>query len=140
MDDRRIAEWLSVDDTLGDGADGAEIEAPGGESVDARAPRSVDAEPSPAGVDAKASRAPPRARSTPQRRSAGVVGFEGWQSHVLELIAAVTRRIRRRPLAALAVGVGVGFVVGGALSFRTGRLLLAAGTRHVTRELLKQLL
>jgi hypothetical protein len=69
-----------------------------------------------------------------------VVGFEGWQAHVLELIAAVTRRIRRRPLAALAVGVGVGFVIGGALSFRTGRLLLAAGTRHVTRELLKQLL
>ena len=140
MDDRRIAEWLSVDDTLGEGADGAEIEVPGGESVDARVSRSVDAQASPAGVDAKASRAPPRARPTPHRRSAMVVGLEGWQAHLLELIAAVTRRIRRRPLAALAVGVGVGFVIGGALSFRTGRLLLAAGTRHVTRELLKQLL
>ena len=188
MNDRRIAEWLSVDDTLGEGPDDAGIEAGGGErgqasrsvaaetsrsvdaqasrsvdvqasrSVDAQASRSVDAQAS-RSVDAQASRsvdaqasaaidaepgarawASPRSRPTPHRRSGMVVGFERQQAHVLELIEAVARRIRRRPLAALVVGAGFGFVIGGALSCRMGRLLLAAGARHVTRELLKQLL
>jgi hypothetical protein len=123
MDDRRIAEWLSVDSPMGEGGDeegvsDAEFEA-GGEMRE------------------QAARSP--ARPTPPRRSV-VVGFEGQHAHVLELIEAMARRIRRRPLAALAVGAGIGFVIGGALSSRTGRLLLAAGARHVVREVLKQLL
>jgi ElaB/YqjD/DUF883 family membrane-anchored ribosome-binding protein len=165
MNDRRIAEWLSVDDTLGEGPDDAGIEAGGGErgeasrsvdaqtsrSVDAQASSSVDAQAASRSVDAQASPAidaepgarawaSSRSRPTPHRRSGMVVGFEQQQAHILELIEAVARRIRRRPLAALVVGAGVGFVIGGALSCRMGRLLLAAGARHVTRELLKQLL
>ncbi len=56
------------------------------------------------------------------------------------LTRAVMQRIRRRPLASLAVAVGAGFVVGGALSFRAGRIALRAAARHVAREVLKQLL
>jgi hypothetical protein len=67
-------------------------------------------------------------------------GVEGQEARILELIDALGRRIRRHPLAALAIGAGVGFVVGGALSFRAGRILLAAGARRAARELLKQLL
>jgi ElaB/YqjD/DUF883 family membrane-anchored ribosome-binding protein len=118
MDDRRIAEWLSVDHPLGEG-DEAEFEA-SGEDQEEAAER-------------------PRSRPIPQGRSA-IVGFEGQSAYLVQLIEAVARRIRRRPLAALAVGAGIGFVIGGALSFRTGRLLLAAGARHVVRDLLKQLL
>jgi hypothetical protein len=119
MDDRRIAEWLSVDHPLGEG-DGEEELERGGEEQEEVAAR-------------------PRARPVPQHRSA-MVGFEGQSAYVVQLIEAVARRIRRRPLAALAVGAGIGFVIGGALSFRTGRLLLAAGARQVVRDLLKQLL
>jgi hypothetical protein len=122
MNDRRIAEWLSVDDALDEAEDDLEID-PG---------RQVPAE------------APARRRARPatiqRRRSAAFgAGLEGQQARVLELIAAVVRRIRRRPLVALAVGVGMGFAIGGALSFRAGRLLLAAGARRAARELLKQL-
>jgi hypothetical protein len=70
----------------------------------------------------------------------GLDAFEGHDARVRELIAAVRRNIRRRPLAALVVGVGIGFVIGGALSFRAGRALLAAGARHAARELLKRVL
>ena len=66
--------------------------------------------------------------------------FGGPEARILELVTELGRRIRRRPLTALAVAAGAGFVVGGALTFKAGRLLLAAGARHVTRELLKQLL
>lgn len=118
MDDRRIAEWLSVDHPLGEG-DEAEFEA--------------------SGEDQEEAAVRPRSRSIAQGRSA-MVGFEGQSAYLVQLIEAVARRIRRRPLAALAVGAGIGFVIGGALSFRTGRLLLAAGARHVVRDLLKQLL
>jgi hypothetical protein len=34
----------------------------------------------------------------------------------------------------------VGIVVGGALSFRAGRIALAAAARHVAHEVLKQVL
>jgi hypothetical protein len=66
--------------------------------------------------------------------------FEGPAGQLRELAEAIVRRIRRRPLTSLAVAIGVGFVVGGALSFRAGRVALAAAARHVARELLKQVL
>ena len=53
---------------------------------------------------------------------------------------AMARRIRRQPLAALAVAIGAGFMLGGALSSRTGRAVVSAAARHLGRELLKQLL
>lgn len=56
-----------------------------------------------------------------------------------ELVNAVVGRIRRQPYASMAVAGGVGFVVGGALSFRAGRVVLAAAARHVSRELLTQI-
>lgn len=68
------------------------------------------------------------------------VDIEGPATRVLELARAVARRIEQRPLTALAAAVGVGFVVGGALSFRAGRIALAAAARHVARELFKQVL
>ena len=74
------------------------------------------------------------------RRLPVVLGLEGQEARILELILAMARRIRRRPLAAWPIGAAAGFVIGGALSFRVGRILLAAGARHVARELLKQLL
>lgn len=124
MDDRRIAEWLSVDPSFGEPAsNGTEIDAAGEPRVEVREG--------------------PQARPAPmqrRRRSPIASGLEQQQGRVLELVAAVARRIRRRPLAALAVGVGIGFVIGGALSSRAGRLLLAAGARQVARELLKQLI
>jgi hypothetical protein len=124
MDDRRIAEWLSVDPSFGEPAsNGTEIDAASEPRVEAR--------------EGRQARPAPLQR---RRRSPIASGVEQQQARVLELIAAVARRIRRRPLAALAVGVGVGFVIGGALSFRAGRLLLAAGARQVARELLKQLI
>ncbi|HSY21896.1 MAG TPA: hypothetical protein VK841_07270 [Polyangiaceae bacterium] len=54
------------------------------------------------------------------------------------LLDAVVARIRSQPHASMAVAAGVGFVLGGALSFRAGRVVLAAATRHVGRELFKQ--
>jgi hypothetical protein len=59
---------------------------------------------------------------------------------LLSLLNAVARRIRSQPLGALALAIGVGFALGGALSFRAGRILVATGARHVAREVLKQLL
>jgi ElaB/YqjD/DUF883 family membrane-anchored ribosome-binding protein len=53
---------------------------------------------------------------------------------------AVKRRVHERPLTAVAAAVAVGLIVGGGLSFRLGRLLLAAASRHVVREVLKQVL
>jgi hypothetical protein len=49
-------------------------------------------------------------------------------------------RIRRRPLGSLAVAIGIGFVAGGALTFRAGRLALAVTARRFAHELLKRLL
>jgi hypothetical protein len=66
--------------------------------------------------------------------------MEGPGARVSDLSRAVEHRIRSRPLVSLAVAVGVGFVIGGALSFRAGRIALAAAARHLARELLKQVL
>jgi hypothetical protein len=113
MNDQRIAEWL-VDD----------------------APLDEDLRRSEGAADAGV-----RPTLLPRwRRLPIVFGLEGQETRILELTLAMARRIRRRPLAALAVGAAAGFVIGGALSFRVGRILLAAGARHVARELLKQLL
>jgi hypothetical protein len=57
-----------------------------------------------------------------------------------ELARALYRRIRERPLTSLAVAVGVGFLVGGALSFRAGRFALVAAARRVAQEVFKQVL
>ena len=62
------------------------------------------------------------------------------EARLLALLDAIARRIRKQPLGALAIAIGAGFVLGGALSFRTGRALVSVGVRHVGRELLKQLL
>jgi hypothetical protein len=72
--------------------------------------------------------------------SAASAHFEGPAGQLRELAEAIVRRIRRRPLTSLAVAIGVGFVVGGALSFRAGRVALAAAVRHIAREVLKQVL
>ncbi len=131
MDDRRIAEWLSVDAPYEEPALDTDLDAPG------------EGEPRP---EVPVREAPSARPATVQRRRRSLVAsgvasdLQGQQARVLELIAAVARRIRRRPLAALAIGAGLGFVIGGALSFRAGRLLLAAGARQVARELLKQLI
>jgi hypothetical protein len=129
MDDRRIAEWLTMDppperlsfDEEDDGA--IEVDEPSSRPAQPPAPR-------------------PAALRNRRRASAalGLDAFEGHEGRILGLIEAVGRRIRRRPLASIAVGVGIGFVVGGALSFRAGRILLAAGARRAARELLKKVL
>lgn len=67
---------------------------------------------------------------------------EGVQGSTLEraseLLDAVVSRIRRQPYVSVAVAGWIGFVLGGALSFRAGRVVLAAATRHMGRELFKR--
>jgi ElaB/YqjD/DUF883 family membrane-anchored ribosome-binding protein len=78
---------------------------------------------------------------TPGRAEGALAALdEGPGARVSELARAIGRRIRERPMTSLAVAIGVGFVVGGALSFRAGRIAFAAAARHVTREVLKQVL
>lgn len=89
---------------------------------------------------------PPRRRGTAPGAPAWKEGvrdlarIEGPAARVSTVARAIARHIRSRPLTSIAVTVGVGFVVGGALSFRTGRIALGAAARHLARELLKQLL
>jgi hypothetical protein len=66
--------------------------------------------------------------------------LEGPAARVAELARALAWRVRERPVATLAVAVGVGFLVGGALTFRAGRIALAVAARRVAREVLKQVL
>ena len=70
----------------------------------------------------------------------GQTRSRGGAARVSDISRALFERIRRRPLASLAVALGVGIVVGGALSFRAGRIALAAAARHVAHEVLKQVL
>jgi hypothetical protein len=72
--------------------------------------------------------------------SPGPIDLEGPGARVLELVRAIERRIAQRPLTAVAAAIGIGFLVGGALSFRAGRIALAAATRYVAREVFKQVL
>jgi hypothetical protein len=64
----------------------------------------------------------------------------GAKPRLADLLDAVVRFARARPYPAIAAALVAGFVVGGALSFRAGRVLLAAGARQAGQELLKQLL
>lgn len=59
---------------------------------------------------------------------------------VHELVRALAAGIRRRPLTSLGVAIGVGFLVGGALSFRAGRIVLAAAARRVAKQVLEKVL
>jgi ElaB/YqjD/DUF883 family membrane-anchored ribosome-binding protein len=68
------------------------------------------------------------------------IDVEGPSARLGDLARAIARRIEGRPFASIVVGLGIGFVVGGALSFRAGRIALAAAARHVAREVLKQVL
>ncbi len=93
--------------------------------------------------DAKPPRAPRRSRTNPAGASAGAgkaIEPDGPSARVNELARRFARRIHDRPWTSLAVALGIGFVVGGALSFRAGRVALAAAARHVARGLLKQVL
>jgi H+/gluconate symporter-like permease len=83
---------------------------------------------------------PPTAPLRPPPATSAVATFDGPAGHMREIAEAIVRRIRARPLTSLAAAIGVGFVVGGALSFRAGRVVLAAAVRNVARELLKQVL
>jgi hypothetical protein len=64
----------------------------------------------------------------------------GAKPRIADLLDAAVRFARARPYPAIAAALVAGFVVGGALSFRAGRVLLAAGGRQLGQELLKQLL
>jgi len=59
---------------------------------------------------------------------------------VAELIGVFRRRIAVRPLTSTLIALGAGFVLGGALSFRAGRMALAIVGRHAMQEVLKELL
>jgi hypothetical protein len=135
--DPRIAEWLTEEAPYEDeGSDPPPEEALAGRAA-----------PEPARERAGGAHGPPPSRpspSAPMRRARHVpasLGLAGPEApRFLEVLQAVGRRIRRRPFTALAVAAGAGFIIGGAMTFRAGRILLAAGARHAARELLKQLL
>ncbi len=137
--DQQIAEWLTEDARFDDDAASESAlddasDSPGPEPEERALPD----------VDAKGSRGPeprrPGVAVQRVRRIPAAFGFSGPEARILELLEVIGRRIRRRPLSAIALTAAAGFVLGGAMSFRAGRLLVAAGVRHVTRELLKQVL
>jgi hypothetical protein len=82
------------------------------------------------------------AASPPSPRSATRADevVEGPRARVADLLGALVRFARAQPYAALAAAALAGFVVGGALSFRGGRVMLSAGVKQAGSELLKQLL
>jgi len=85
----------------------------------------------------------PAARAHALRRAPATTpaeAVEGPDSRIADLVRALAERIVARPVTAGVVAIGMGFVVGGALSFRGGRMALAAAGRHILRELLKQVL
>jgi hypothetical protein len=91
----------------------------------------------------EAATAPPRPLrriATRPGRGHGTVERGDPALRVIELARALAGRIRKRPLTSLGVAVGVGFLVGGALTFRAGRIALAVVARRVVREVLKQVL
>jgi hypothetical protein len=76
----------------------------------------------------------PSVSSSPSRPT------EGPRARIADLLAAIVRFAKARPYAAVGATAIAGFVVGGALSFRGGRVLLAAGVKNAGQELLKHLL
>jgi ElaB/YqjD/DUF883 family membrane-anchored ribosome-binding protein len=81
--------------------------------------------------------APPR-RAPSRSRSTG--SEEGAITRVSNFAASVAARIRQQPYVSLAIAGGVGFVVGGALSFRAGRVVLVAAARQIGRQLINDVL
>ena len=59
---------------------------------------------------------------------------------IAELVGVFGRHIAARPLTSTLIAMGAGFVLGGALSFRAGRMALAVLGRHAFREVLKEVL
>jgi len=85
--------------------------------------------------------APSRRRAIPREPAPSpAVVFDGRVRPLRAIAKAVKRRVHERPFTAVAAAVAVGLIVGGGLSFRLGRLLLATASRHVVREVLKQVL
>jgi ElaB/YqjD/DUF883 family membrane-anchored ribosome-binding protein len=80
------------------------------------------------------------ARALRRVATATVPSLEGPAERIGEIARALLRRVRQRPFMAVAAAIGAGFVLGGALSFRAGRIALGAAARHVAREFLKQVL
>lgn len=86
---------------------------------------------------------PPRDRDgTPGRhaRSDAMPKLEGPGARLGDAAEGLASTIRNRPTEALLSIAGLGFILGGALTFRAGRVALGAALRHASRELLKQLL
>jgi hypothetical protein len=80
----------------------------------------------------------PTARGTPL---ASPLGFMvGHDARLATAFRAVAERIRERPLTSIAAALGIGFVVGGAASFRAGRLTLSVAARRLARQVLKAVL
>jgi dienelactone hydrolase len=82
----------------------------------------------------------PSTSSFSPRSAAASEGAEGPRARVADLVGAVVRFARARPYAALGAAMLAGFAVGGALSWRGGRVMLTAGMKQAGSELLKQLL
>jgi hypothetical protein len=66
--------------------------------------------------------------------------LEGPAQRIAVLAESMSQRIRQRPVTSLATALALGFLVGGALSSRAGRVALAAAARRIGHELLKQVL
>jgi hypothetical protein len=60
----------------------------------------------------------------------------GLSNRVLALAHELDARLAAHPRLALALALGVGFAVGGGLSTRIGRMLLAAAARQGVKRLL----
>jgi hypothetical protein len=134
--DQAIAEWVTEGGAVGDD----HVEGSGSLDDAGEAARERLAGDEGADAFTPAPTTGRRAATRRLRHLPASLGLEVQETKVLELVEAIERNIRRRPLTALVCGIGGGFVIGGALSSRVGRLMLATGARHVARELLKQLL
>jgi hypothetical protein len=130
--DQAIAEWITEGGAVGDESPDVASESGQERAQSRESGEGPDAFTAPPTTGKRATR---RLRRLPPS-----LGLEVQETRVLELVEAIERNIRRRPFTALACAIGAGFVIGGALSSRAGRLLLATGARHAARELLKQLL
>ena len=91
----------------------------------------------------RAARAEPTRRESPRalRRvpsSPPPARGEGSDLRVVELIAGARRHVVARPVSATLAALGIGFVLGGALSFRAGRIAMATLGRRLAVELLKE--
>jgi hypothetical protein len=67
----------------------------------------------------------------------GRARYEDPTEHFVRIASVFARSISRKPLLAMTAALAVGFVIGGGMSTRAGRLALGAAGRHVIRELLR---